>query len=359
MPTYAHHVLEAIQHTREPISLESIISFVKSDRKKHNLTKTSERHVQNALTKLLKAKLIKTTDRNLYCMIDTSPTTNKKDENNNPTPKIPEKKSKRTHKKQISAYNLFTKHFLKENKDKLFPKRNLLMREMSKKWKQIKSDVEQHQYWKQQAKDYCCSDEEEEEEEEEVMNFELDVADLSAEFKDTNELPQINAGCPTKIDILTRKNSSSNIQLPLHSKMSTNGSDVNSCKDHKTKNTKQSPILKALVNADEGEQVKSNAKEPVMVEEKETEGEPKVQVQEPEVQVQEPEVQVQEPEVKAGEPEVNAEQSEVGIEVLGDNETLPKNVFGDIIDPKNRLDDALLDSPNWLDMMQETYSLSS
>ena len=128
MPSYAHHVLEAIQHTTNPISIESIIEFVTIDRTKHNHTKTSERHIKNAINKLIKAKIINKVGENLYCMIDTSPQTKTLPKRKKDFAKQEEKKQGVNNgsgrKRQITAYNVFTKHFIKENKKQL--KRNVL-----------------------------------------------------------------------------------------------------------------------------------------------------------------------------------------------------------------------------------------
>ena len=215
MPTYAHHVLEAIQNFKHSVSLQTIIEFVKKDRIKHGSKKTSERHINKAITKLINGKIIKKTESNNYCMVDSSPETKKLAATN--SPRISKTKSKKKHNKKLTAYNLFTKYFMCKNKEVI--KQNIIMKEMSKEWKRIKSNKLEHDTWKKRAREQCLSFSENthNSDDDESMNFQLDVADLSAEFEDINKLPQINAFSNNSTSSML-KVSSSNVPVPIQSK---------------------------------------------------------------------------------------------------------------------------------------------
>lgn len=282
MPTYAQHVLQSIQNATEPVTHDHLLALVRSDRQKSGLHTCSERHVNNAIDKLINGKIIRKEPDGTYCMMDRSPMISEVSERSpNATGKAtqvvgePDKTKtsksankntipKTTKKKRISAYNLFTKNFMAKHKNG--SKRNVLMQQVSKAWKKVKKNKPEHQYWIAQAKieqekpvqpSSATSNTLNEKSAEtptksakdgetvvtnhsmESLNFDLDVAEISAEFDAIrNKLPQIithNASetssskaqpstDKTKTEVqpvdqcepapVNRKLSSSNMQLP-------------------------------------------------------------------------------------------------------------------------------------------------
>ena len=455
MPTYAQHVLEAIQSSDAPIMPDKLLRLVQQSRKQSGYTKCSERHLNNAIQKLLKGKIIRQEPDQSYCMSDRSPVT-KPEPQTEPEPEpepgaevsgsssAPAPDPSHTtaaqlpRKKRLSAYNLFTKQYMSEHKNDF--KRDVLMQNISKEWKAIKADKKKHQYWKAKAKKAVQAppsappqssntkarrtrrakrskppaakeQEPEEEEEAESLNFELDVADISAEFDQIqNKLPQINekrhqaendpdsktidAPAPPVAEAaiqtahppeeavnrhphtsnLPRKGSSSNLQLNKASSTNpgsrtqseedggpgtsaegktTTALDNRSKEQHKTSHPKNTP--EKAVEAKKGQEEKPITKDPPSVAANQH-GSDGVQAEEEAPNAKEPEADVVD-DVNPLEERLTTQAGE-GPRGALETKVSDVNLFGDVIQPTERISDSLLNSLYWTSLMQNKYHVA-
>ena len=450
MPTYAQHVLEAIQSSDAPIMPDELLRLVQESRKQSGYTKCSERHLNNAIKKLLKGKIIRQEPDQSYCMSDRSPVT-KPEPKTEPEPEAEAEVSGSSapapdpspRKKRLSAYNLFTKQYMSQHKNDF--KRDVLMQNISKEWKAIKADKKRHQHWKAKAKKAVQAPptgqpptktaktkarrtrkskvretppakkqepkqaEEAEEEEAESLNFELDVADISAEFDQIqNKLPQINGQCPLgehatapkTIDSpappvaeaaiqkgqppaeadntqphtsnLPRKGSTSNLQLnkasstnpnsPSHSEEDgapatateekTTATLDNGSSDKKPGNTEDTPAKAAEADTFKVEQPQANGPP---ADASSPKGPDALQVERESTKAEEPEADGVEDVNTEGERLVAPAGDSEGPRGAPETKVSDVNLFGDVIEPTERISDRVLNSSYWTSLMQNRY----